>query len=70
MKRFLFLLMAMIVLMPSFAQKTKGNGTSSYNFQRALEAIQEDEIEKGLEYLDKELNDNPKNGLPMVCLLW
>lgn len=62
MKIFLFLLMAMIVLMPSFAQKTKGSGTSSYNFQRALEAIQEDEIEKGLEYLDKELNDNPKNG--------
>jgi len=34
----------------------------SYNYQRGLEAMQEEKIEEAIEYFNKDLQDNPKNG--------
>jgi len=34
----------------------------SYNYQRGLEAMQEEKIEEAIEYFNKDLQENPKNG--------
>ena len=34
----------------------------SYNYLRGLEAIQNNQLEEGLEYFNKEIEENPKNG--------
>ena len=42
------------------AQKVKR--PDSYNYTRGVEAIQNNNVEEALEYLNKEINDNPDNG--------
>ena len=34
----------------------------SYNYQRGLEAMQEEKIEEAIDYFNKDLQENPKNG--------
>ena len=34
----------------------------SYNYQRGLEAMQEEKLQEALDYFNKDLKDNPKNG--------
>ena len=34
----------------------------SYNYQRGLEAMQEEKIDEALEYFNKDIQENPKNG--------
>lgn len=34
----------------------------SYNYQRGLEAMQEEKMQEALDYFNKDLQDNPKNG--------
>ncbi len=34
----------------------------SYNYQRGLEAMQEEKVEEAIEYFNKDLQENPKNG--------
>ena len=43
-----------------WAQKIKR--PESYNYQRGLEAVQEEKIEEAIEFFNKDLQDNPKNG--------
>ncbi len=38
------------------------NRPESYNYQRGLEAIQNEKTEEALEYFNKDLKENPKNG--------
>lgn len=40
----------------------KMNRPTSYNYQRGVEAIQKENTEEALEYLNKEILENPKNG--------
>lgn len=40
----------------------------TYNYNRGIEAIQNNNIEEALEYLNKEVNDNPKNGYALVWI--
>lgn len=40
----------------------KMNRPTSYNYQRGVEAIQKENTEEALEYLNKEISENPKNG--------
>lgn len=40
----------------------KMNRPTSYNYQRGVDAIQKENTEEALEYLNKEISDNPKNG--------
>lgn len=60
MKQLVILLISMLSL-AAFAQD-KNNRPSSYNYQRGVEAIQNKNMDEALEYLNKEIEDNPKNG--------
>lgn len=57
------LLTMMVALMTTVgvcAQKVKRPDT--YNYNRSMELLQNDELDEGLEYLEKEIAENPKNG--------
>ena len=58
MKKILTLILLTFVGINTMAQ----NRRESYNYQRGLEAIQDDNLEEALEYLNKEVIENPKNG--------
>ena len=40
----------------------------SYNYTRGLEALQKENTEEALDYFNKEINDNPKNGYAFVWI--
>lgn len=40
----------------------------SYNYSRGVEAVQKEDFNEGLEYLNKELEENPKNGYAYAWL--
>ena len=61
MKRILFFVSTLICVTTLFAQK-QPQRPSSYNYQRGVEALVDGDITTGLDYLNKELEDNPKNG--------
>ena len=50
----------MLLSVTAFAQKDKRPDT--YNYNRAMEAIENKDTQEAFDYLGKELNDNPKNG--------
>ena len=57
------LLVAILSVFTLFANaQDKMNRPTSYNYQRGVEAIQKENTEDALEYLNKEIEDNPKNG--------
>ena len=62
MKRFLIFAISIMAFIPSFSQDSKVKRPDSYNYQRGVEAIQKENSEEALEYLNKEIKDNPKNG--------
>ena len=47
-----------------FAQNVKR--PDSYNYQRGIEAIQEEKMGDALEYFNKDISDNPKSGYPYM----
>ena len=47
-----------------FAQNVKR--PDSYNYQRGIEAIQEEKMGDALEYFNKDIGDNPKSGYPYM----
>ena len=59
-KVLLTMMVALMATVSVSAQKVKRPDT--YNYNRAMELLQNDELDEGLEYLEKELADNPKNG--------
>ena len=42
--------------------------SESYNYSRGVEAVQKEDFNEGLEYLNKELEENPKNGYAYTWL--
>jgi len=61
MKKLIILTVVYMMLsLASFAQNHKR--PDSYNYNRAVEAIQNNNVEEALDYLKKELSDAPKNG--------
>lgn len=50
----------------AFAQNIKRPDT--YNYNRGVEAIQNNNAEEALEYLNKELEDNPNNGYALAWI--
>ena len=50
----------MMMGIEAYAEKFKRPDT--YNYQRGLEAFQNDNYDEAFEYLSRELQDNPKNG--------
>lgn len=59
--RQLFIILVSMLSLVALAQD-KNNRPNSYNYQRGVEAIQNKNMEEALEYLNKEIEDNPKNG--------
>ena len=57
MKKYLFLVLTFVGL-NLMAQ----NRPESYNYQRGLEAVQNEKTEEALEYFNKDVKENPKNG--------
>lgn len=67
MKRIIILLLGIIGLTNAvFAQNVKRPDT--YNYNRGVEAIQNNNAEEAIEYLNKELNDNPDNGYALAWI--
>ena len=62
MKKLIIFAMALIYIVPLFAQDSKVKRPDSYNYQRGMEALQNENTEEALEYFNKEVDDNPKNG--------
>ena len=61
MKKIVILtVVCMMLSLSSFAQTNKR--PDSYNYNRAVEAIQNNNVEEALDYLKKEISDAPKNG--------
>ena len=59
-KLVLTMMVALMTTVGVCAQKVKRPDT--YNFNRSMELLQNDELDEGLEYLEKEIAENPKNG--------
>lgn len=63
MKRLLSLL-TMGIVISVFAQNIKR--PESYNYQRGIEAVQEEKMGDALEYFNKDIGENPKSGYPYM----
>ena len=60
MKRTILTLTAILCCIIGFAKEPKR--PDSYNYQRGCELIDDEKIDEGMEFLKKELRQNPKNG--------
>lgn len=60
MKRYLVIIAGLMMFLTSYAQNFKR--PESYNYQRGLEAMQEEKTEEAIDYFNKDLQENPKNG--------
>ena len=60
MKQIFFIVMLMISFSQVDAQNVKR--PKSYNYQRGLEAMQEEKFDEAIEYFNKDIQENPKNG--------
>ena len=58
--RFLSVFCSILIGTTLFAQNFKR--PDSYNYQRGVEAIQNENPQEALEYLNKDVAENPKNG--------
>lgn len=65
MKHLLFVVLAFLGL-NLMAQ----NRPESYNYQRALEAMQNEKSEEALEFFNKDVMENPKNGYSHSWIAW
>lgn len=65
MRKYLILVM-LFCCSVVFAQNIKR--PDSYNYNRGVEAIQKNNAEEALEYLNKELKDNPNNGYALAWI--
>lgn len=67
MKRLIIILLVFLNFAGvAFSQKVKRPDT--YNYNRGVEAIQNVDVEEALEYLNKEIDDDPKNGYAYVFI--
>lgn len=66
MKRNLLIITLVLSVQFIFAQNIKRPDT--YNYNRGVEAIQNNNAEEALEYLNKELKDNPDNGYALAWI--
>lgn len=60
MKRYLVIIAGLMMYLTSYAQNIKR--PESYNYQRGLEALQEEKQQEALDFFNKDLKENPKNG--------
>lgn len=60
MKKTILTIVCVLLSLATYSQSDKR--PDSYNYNRAMEAIEKENVQEALEYLGKELKDNPKNG--------
>ena len=61
MKRIIsFFAAALLVCNMGFAKEPKQ--PESYNYQRGIELLRSDQVDEGIKFLEKELQQNSKNG--------
>ena len=65
-KNLLLIIVLMLGVQIISAQNLKR--PDSYNYNRGVEAIQNNNAEEALEYLNKELEDNPNNGYALAWI--
>lgn len=53
-------LASLLIGISAFAQNVKR--PESYNYQRGVEAVQNEKVDEALEYFNKDIQENPKNG--------
>lgn len=58
----------LIVFAVACSDQSNIHRPNSYNFQRGREAYRNDNYEEALEYLNKEVDDNPKNGYAFLVI--
>lgn len=61
MKNLLVLLLLSVALSAN-AQDKKNNRPTSYNYMRGVESVQNEKTEEALEFFNKDIQENPKNG--------
>ena len=66
MKRNIVIITCVMLSLAAFSQNIKR--PESYNYQRGLEAMQEEKVDEALEYFNKDLQENPKNGYSYVWI--
>lgn len=62
-----FIIVILLIFSSIYIAAKTPQPPTSYNYQRGVEALLENDIETGLEYLNKELEESPKNG---YAFLW
>lgn len=62
MKRVKYLVFLMQIACIANVQAQKLDRPESYNYQRGLEALQEEKNDEAIEFFNKDLKENPKNG--------
>ena len=67
MKRLINTLLFATLIFCANAQNIKR--PDSYNYNRGIESLQNDNIEEGIDYLNKELSENPDNGYAYTWLV-
>ena len=60
MRKLFVIVVLLIGLSQVLAQNIKR--PESYNYQRGMEAMQEEKVDEALEYFNKDIQENPKNG--------
>jgi len=60
MKKYMIIILGVTLCLVSYAQNVKR--PESYNYQRGLEAMQEEKNDEAIDYFNKDLKDNPTNG--------
>ena len=68
MKRVLLTIMCVLFTFATYSQSVKR--PDSYNYNRAMEALDNNNEQEALEYLNKEIADNPKNGYAFSWLAY
>lgn len=66
MKRVLITLFAAVFCLAGFGKPAKTS--ESYEYQRAVELMDQRQYKEGIEWMNKELNNNPKNGNAYVWM--
>ena len=61
MKKLMALLLLSVALSAN-AQDKKNNRPTSYNYMRGVESVQNEKTEEALEFFNKDIQENPKNG--------
>lgn len=60
--KYLWSVLLLLVAITASADDKKLNRPTSYNYMRGVEAMQNEKLEEAIDYFNKDLQENPKNG--------